>query len=129
MGVAGATSPGTSSFRGRMMRSGRSRCITSVVVLLMYAILSVTHNHYIMGRRRGYARFWTSKRRKTAAFKAGEWRRWLQYQEEYEQRACSLNVMKSNVAFVAYWPSSVQWPYGRQPVATCQTKTEALLEL
>ena len=67
-----------------------------------------------MGRRRCFARFWTSKRRKAAAFSAGEWRRWLQYQEEYEQRGCSLNDGGATrfrrplalVRPVALWPSA-----------------------
>ena len=113
---------------GRTMRSERSLCITLVVVLPMCAMLSVIGNYHIMGRRRGYARFWTSKRRKAAAFSAGEWRRWIQNQEERDQRVCTLSNEEQRV-FVAHWPSSVRWPYGRQPVATCQTETEALLEL
>ena len=81
-----------------------------------------------MGRRRCHARFWTSKRRKSAAFKAGEWRRWLQRLEEQDQAVCLLSDEEQHI-FVAHWPASVQWPYGRQPVATCQTETEVLLEL
>ena len=81
-----------------------------------------------MGRRRCFTRFWTSRRCKAAAFQAGERRRWLRGQEEHEQRVCSLNDEEQRL-FVAHWPSSVQWLYGRQPVATCQTETEALLEL
>ena len=97
-------------------------------MLSTFAMLSVINDHHAMGRCRCFARFWTSKRRKAAALKAGEWRRWLQRLEEYEQRACSLSQEEQRI-FVAYWPSSVQWPYGRQPVATCRTETEALLEL
>ena len=41
-----------------------------------------------MGRRRCCARFWTSKRRKAAAFHAGEWRRLRREQKEDEQRVC-----------------------------------------
>ena len=94
----------------------------------MFVMLSVFNDHYAMGRRRCFARFWTSKRRKAAAFSAGEWRRWMQSQEERDQCVCTLSDEEQRV-FVDHWPSSVQWPYGRQPVATCQTETEALLEL
>ena len=36
---------------------------------------SACRHQLVMARRRCYSRFWTSKRRKAAAFKAGEWRR------------------------------------------------------
>ena len=81
-----------------------------------------------MARRRCYARFWTSKRRKAAAFKAGEWRRRCREQELLDMSNRRLDD-EERLVFVQHWPSSVEWPYGRQPIATCLTETEALLEL
>ena len=89
---------------------------------------SAYRHQLIMGRRRCYSRFWTSKRRKAAAFKAGEWRRRCRGQELLDQRSVLLSDEERHV-FVSYWPASVEWPYRRQPVATCLTETEALLEL
>ena len=81
-----------------------------------------------MARKHCFSRFWTSKRRKAAAFKAGEWRRRCRGQELCNQSIRRLTEEERDV-FVAHWPTSVEWPYGRQPVATCLTETEALLEL
>ena len=89
---------------------------------------SACHHQLVMARRRCYARFWTAKRRKAAAFKSGEWRRRCREQELLDQRCVLLSDDERHV-FVSCWPASVEWPYRRQPVATCQTETEALLEL
>ena len=59
----------------RTMRSGQSKCIMYVVTLRWCAMRSAYHQAFIMARRRCCSHFWTSKRRKAAAFKAGEWRR------------------------------------------------------
>ena len=91
-------------------------------------MLSVYHHQLVIARRRCYSRFWTSRRRKAAAFKAGELRRCCR---ERELREVSIRHLddEERLVFVEHWPTSVEWPYGRQPVATCLTETEALLEL
>ena len=81
-----------------------------------------------MARKHCFARFWTSKRRKAASFKAGEWRRRCLEQELLDMSNRRLDD-EERLVFVEHWPMSVEWPYGRQPVATCLTETETLLEL
>ena len=126
--VAGATTRLEWWCMGRMMRSGRSECIMYVVTLRWYVMRSAYHQSFIMARRRCYSHFWTSKRRKATAFKAGEWRRRCKEQELVHQPVKWLTD-EERLVFVEHWPTSVQWPYGRQPIATCLTETEALLEL
>ena len=81
-----------------------------------------------MGHQRCFRRYWTSKRRKAAAFAAGEWRRRCRRQELLDQPVYSLNDAERQL-FVTHWPSSASWPRRRQPVATCLTEIDTLLEL